>query len=212
MEEGDGETNGVAKENPSPSPESHVKEESIPKIPYRGSAIKSPRGSSNQLKEYPGKEIPKYYWHIFDQMVQPNQQQPQTSTLEYSIVDLVTNAPMKAIPLQNMPTFHGLISEDLDAFLSKFYFLCRGYDYTSKPQKLNLFPSTLKGAALHWYMGLGGRTINTWDEMKQASLTKYQDFCRTRDLKDEIFQMIAKENETLEEYVEIFQYNLQRSP
>jgi hypothetical protein len=61
-------------------------------------------------------------------------------------------------------------------------------------------------------MGLGGRTINSWDEMKHAFLTKYQDYCRTRDLKDEIFQMTAKENESLEEYVERFQYNLQRSP
>ena len=40
--------------------------------------------------------------------------------------------------------------------------------------------------------------------MKQAFLMKYQDQYRTKDLKDEIFKMIAKENETLEEYVEIF--------
>jgi hypothetical protein len=119
---------------------------------------------------------------------------------------------MKAIPLHNLPTFHGLISEDPDAFLFKFDVLCRGYDYTYEPQKLNLFPSTLKGAALRWFMGLGGGTINSWDEMKQAFLMKYQDYCRTRDLKDEIFQMTTKGNETLEEYVERFQYNLQRSP
>jgi hypothetical protein len=61
-------------------------------------------------------------------------------------------------------------------------------------------------------MGLRGRTINSWDQMKHAFLTKYQDYCRTRDLKDEIFQMTAKENKMLEEYVERFQYNPQRSP
>jgi hypothetical protein len=60
-------------------------------------------------------------------------------------------------------------------------------------------------------MGLGGGTINSWDEMKQVFLTIYQHYYRTRDLKDEIFKMIAKENEKLEEYVERFQYNLQRS-
>jgi hypothetical protein len=32
-------------------------------------------------------------------------------------------------------------------------------------------------------MGLGGGTINSWDEMKQAFLTKYQDYYRTRDLR-----------------------------
>lgn len=48
--------------------------------------------------------------------------------------------------------------------------------------------------------------------MKESFLKKYQDYCRSRELKDEIFQMTAKLNETLEEYVECFQYNLQRSP
>jgi hypothetical protein len=48
--------------------------------------------------------------------------------------------------------------------------------------------------------------------MKQTFLLEYQDCCRMRDLKDEIFQMTMKENESLEEYVEIFQYNLQISP
>jgi hypothetical protein len=119
---------------------------------------------------------------------------------------------MKAIPLQNLPTFHGLILEDLDVFLFEFDVMCRGYDYTSEPHKLKLFPSTLKGASLCWFMGLGGATINSWDEIKQTFLTKYQDYCRTRDLKYEIFQMTTKENETLEEYVEQFQCNLQRSP
>jgi hypothetical protein len=61
-------------------------------------------------------------------------------------------------------------------------------------------------------MGIGGGTINSWDEMKQSLLMKYQDYCRTRDLKDEIFKMITKENETLKEYVERFQYKMQISP
>lgn len=61
-------------------------------------------------------------------------------------------------------------------------------------------------------MGLGGGVINDWDQMKTAFLEKYQDYCRSRELKDEIFQMTARPSETLEEYVEHFQYNLQRSP
>eukprot|EP00253_Pinus_taeda_P022314 PITA_22314 len=112
---------------------------------------------------------------------------------------------MKAMPLQHIPTFHGLTSEDPDAFLFEFDVLCRGYDYTIDPQKLTLFPSTLKGAALRWFMGLGGGVINNWEQMKESFLKKYQDYCRSRELKDEIFQMIARPNETLEEYVERFQ-------
>ena len=89
-----------------------------------------------------------------------NQQTPQTSTLQYPIVDTTVNAHMKAIPLQHIPTFHGLTSEDPDAFLFEFNVLCKGYNYTTDPQKLKLFPSTLKGVALRWFMGLGGGVIN----------------------------------------------------
>jgi len=41
---------------------------------------------------------------------------------------------MKAIPLQNIPTFHGMTLEDPDTFLFEFDVLCRGYDYTTNPQ------------------------------------------------------------------------------
>ena len=51
-------------------------------------------------------------------------------------------------------------------------------------------------------MGLGGGVITDWDQMKAAFLKKYQDYCRSWELKDEIFQMTVKPNETLEEYVE----------
>ena len=56
----------------------------------------------------------------------------------------------------------------------------------------------MKGADLHWFMGLGGGTINDWDQMKTTFLKKYQDYCRTRELKGEIFQIVANTNETLE--------------
>jgi len=105
-----------------------------------------------------------------------------------------------------------MIIEDHDAFLFEFDVLCRGYGYTTNPKKINLFPSTLKGAALRWFMGLGGCTVNSWDDMKTSFLTRYQDFCKTRELKDEIFKMVAKDNETLEEYVKWFHYNVERSP
>ena len=75
--------------------------------------------------------------------------QSQTSTLEYPIVDQVANAPMKAIHLQSIPTFHGMIIEDSDAFLFEFDVLSRGYDYTTDHQKLKLFPSTLKGTTIN---------------------------------------------------------------
>ena len=50
-------------------------------------------------------------------------------------------------------------------------------------------------------MGLGGGVITDWDHMKATFLKKYQDYYRSQELKYEIFQMTAKPNETLEEYV-----------
>ena len=141
-------------------------------IPDRGSVIKTipvkaiPSQPRNTLLD-----IPEGYWHIFDQMAQ-NQPITQTSTLQYPIVDTTVNVPMKAIPLQHIPTFHGLTSEDLDAFLFELDALCRGFDYTTDPQKLKLFPSTLKGVALRWFMGLGGRVVNNWDQLKESFLKK----------------------------------------
>lgn len=130
-------------------------EQRSPEILDLGSAVKPARVSNSLFITEAPLQIPEDYWHIFDQMVE-HPPQGQTSTLEYPIVDQVANAPMKAIPLQNIPTFHGMITKDHDAFLFEFDVLCRGYDYNTNPQKLKLFHSTLKGAALIWFMGLGG--------------------------------------------------------
>jgi hypothetical protein len=47
--------------------------------------------------------------------------------------------------------------------------------------------------------------------MKQTFLMKYQDYCRTRDQREELFKMSQKEEEILEDYMECLKYNLQRS-
>lgn len=57
---------------------------------------------------------------------------------------------MKNIIPASLPHFHGLTSEDLD------------YDYVSDEQKLNLFPSSLKYVAFHYFMSLLGGNITTW--------------------------------------------------
>jgi hypothetical protein len=77
MEEGIGETSGVAKAYPPspPDPDSPAKEEGISEIPDKGSAVKFLGRTNNQQFqiEYPDQEPPKNFWHIFDQMAQPNQ-------------------------------------------------------------------------------------------------------------------------------------------
>jgi hypothetical protein len=135
------------------------------------------------------------------------------STLVFPITNIPTRgiATMKNIPLSSLPNFHGLSTEDPDEFLFEFDILCRSYDYTTTAQKLKLFPATLKGNALRWFMSLGGENISTWVQMRQLFLNKYQDYCRTRERREELFKMSQKEDETLEDFVERLQYNLQRS-
>lgn len=83
---------------------------------------------------------------------------------------------MKSIPLFDLPNFHGLSKEDLDTFKVVFDVLCHSYDYSMDAQKLKLFPAALKCTTLRWFMGLGGNTIQTWDDMKKTYLKKYQDY------------------------------------
>ena len=46
--------------------------------------------------------------------------------------------------------------------------------------------------------------------MKQVFLGKYQDYCNTKDKREESFKMMQKDEEILEDFVEILLYNVQR--
>jgi hypothetical protein len=113
------------------------------------------------------------------------------STLVFPISNIPTRgmAPMNNILLLALENFHGLSTEDPDDFMFEFDILCRSYDYTTIVQKLKLFPATLKGNALRWFMSLGGENISTWRQMRQIFLNKYQDYCRTRERREELFNM-----------------------
>eukprot|EP00253_Pinus_taeda_P014223 PITA_14223 len=67
----------------------------------------------------------------------------------------------------------------------------------------------LKGTALQWFMRLGGSSITTWEEMRTAFLEKYQDYCKSWDIKEETFKFTQKEDENMEDYVECFKYMFQ---
>jgi hypothetical protein len=116
---------------------------------------------------------------------------------------------LKNIPAAVLPKFYDLITEDPKTFLFEFDILCRSYDHTTNAHKLKLFPSTLKEAALRWFMGLGANIVAHWPAMSNLFISKYKEYCRGRDLKgDNIFKMSQKEEETLEDYVLRFMFNL----
>ena len=136
---------------------------------------------------------------------------PVSSSIDFPIGNVTGDAPMRPIPLKTLHSFHGLSSEEPEMFLFEFDIVFRGYDYISDAQKLKIFPTTLKGTTLRWFMGLGGSTITSWEEMKKAFLEKYQDYCKSCDIKEEIFKFSQKEDENMEDCVERFKYILQRS-
>ena len=72
----------------------------------------------------------------------------------FPIVDEDSRETMKSISPSVLPNFHGLRNEDPETFLFEFEVVCRTYDYMEDSQKIKLFPSTLKGATLKWFMGL----------------------------------------------------------
>jgi len=102
-----------------------------------------------------------------------NQVIEEQSTFGFEIVDTETITQMKNIPPSGLSHFYGKVHEYPNSFLFGFDILFRSYDYSSNAQKLKIFPATLKDSPLRWFMGLGGRTITSWDQMKMVFLTKY---------------------------------------
>ena len=97
---------------------------------------------------------------------------------------------MKNISPSVLPHFYGKAAEDPNEIIFEFDILCRSYDYTTSTQKLKLFPATLKDNALCWFMSLGGRTVTNWDRMKLVFLEKYQEYCNTKNKREELFKMV----------------------
>ena len=132
------------------------------------------------------------------------------TTFIFSILDTILNVNMKNIPLSALPTFYGKNNEDPDTLLFEFDILCRSYNYVQDAQKLKRFPATLKDSALRWSMGLGESSIRSLEAMKDIFLKKYQDCCKAKESCNEIFKGQQLEDETLEDYMEIFGYISQK--
>ena len=134
------------------------------------------------------------------------------SSFGFPIVDEDSRATMKNISPSVLPNFHGLRNEDPETFLFEFEVICQTYDYLEDTQKLKLFPLTLKGGYFEMVHGITSTSsIRTWNDMKQTFLDRYLDYCMPTNHKDEVFKMVQREDENLEDLLERFQYNLKRA-
>ena len=59
-------------------------------------------------------------------------------------------------------------------------------------------------------MGLGEYSIRTWEDIKKKFLRKYQEYCKPRDSRNDIFKIQQLEYERLEDYLERFIYTLHK--
>lgn len=119
-----------------------------------------------------------------------NEVNDEQSTFGFPKVNSKKNVQMKNISPLALPNFHSRVHEDQDSFLFEFDILCWGYDYFFDAPKLKLFAATIKDSTLCWFMGLGGNIGSSWDQMKRVFLNKYQEYCKTREMQDEIFTIV----------------------
>jgi hypothetical protein len=59
-------------------------------------------------------------------------------------------------------------------------------------------------------MGLMKDTIISWDQMTKKFMEKYQNYFKDKERREEVFKMMQREDERLEDYIKRFTYNLQR--
>ena len=64
---------------------------------------------------------------------------------------------------------------------------------------------------MKWFMGLVTQSIKTWNDMKKTFFDRYLDYCMPTNHKDEVFKMMQREDENLEDLIERFNYNLKRA-
>ena len=60
-------------------------------------------------------------------------------------------------------------------------------------------------------MGLGESSIRSWEAMKDIFLKKYQDYCKTKGYRNDIFKIQQLEDENLEDYMDQFAHISQKS-
>ena len=133
------------------------------------------------------------------------------TTFVFPILDTAQDINMKNIPPSSLPAFYWKSNEYPDTFLFEFDILCISYNYLKDAHKLKLFLATLKDSSLRWFMGLGEYSIRTWEDMTTTFLQKYQEYCKPRDSRNNIFKIQKLEGESLEDYLEIFIYTLHKS-
>nr|GLL19885.1 uncharacterized protein LOC109169442 [Ipomoea trifida] len=84
------------------------------------------------------------------------------------LTDAARNYELKTVHYNQLPSFHGLASEDALTFIRDFYGIVQHFplnDLTEDALRMRCFPYTLKDAAKIWFMSLTPGSLRTWPEV-----------------------------------------------
>ncbi|CAH9114554.1 unnamed protein product [Cuscuta epithymum] len=125
------------------------------------------------------------------------------------------NYDLKTVHFNQLPSFHGLSSEDALIFIRDFYGIVQNFPLqgvTEDELKMRCFPYTLKEAAKAWFMSLTPGSLRTWNDVYNKFIGKYYSQSKTSELRRKIATFTQAEGEPFHEAWERFKMLLTQCP
>ncbi|XP_019157162.1 PREDICTED: uncharacterized protein LOC109153743 [Ipomoea nil] len=142
---------------------------------------------------------------------------PQVGTSPSCIVltNAARNYELKTIHYNQLPSFHGLATEDALTFVRDFYGVVQNFPLNDLPEdelRKRCFPYTLKDAAKQWFMSLTPGSLRTWPEVYNKFIGKFYSHAKTSELRRKIANFSQAEGEPFHEAWERFKMLLIQCP
>ncbi|CAH9131381.1 unnamed protein product [Cuscuta epithymum] len=125
------------------------------------------------------------------------------------------NYDLKTVHFNQLPSFHGLSSEDALIFIRDFYGIVQNFPLqgvTEDELRMRCFPYTLKDAAKTWFMSLTPGSLRTWADVYNKFIGKYYSQSKTSELRRKIANFTQAEGEPFHEAWERFKMLLTQCP
>ncbi|CAN6691336.1 unnamed protein product [Malus baccata var. baccata] len=114
-----------------------------------------------------------------------------------------------------LPKFHGFSTEDANKHLMEFHVVCSGMrpaNVDEEQVKLRIFPFTLEAKAKEWLYNLPPRSMNTWNQVKQAFLEQYFLATKAASIRKDICAIRQQHGEPFGDYYERFTHLVASCP
>ena len=137
---------------------------------------------------------------------------PQLQNFQSSIVEPDVNTrnfelKPSLVQMIQQSQFGGGINENPNVHIVKFLQLCSTLKMdgiSDEAIRLRLFPFSLRDRASEWLMSMPPNSFTTWEELSHAFLTRYFPPAKTYRLRNELYNFIQKDGESLYEAWERF--------